>query len=65
MVSVSRSNPRSVRRGDQRALRQVKVNIEKSKDRLFFVKHIAAGSAQAKCYLVQVDIEQWYIVTMI
>ena len=41
-------NPRSLIQGDQRALNQLKSDIERSKDKLFFIKHIDAGSIHAK-----------------
>ena len=58
MVLVTCRNPRILRQGDQRALRQLKRKIESSNNKLFFVKHISAGSTQAIIYLVQVDMEQ-------
>ena len=58
-------NPRRLRWGNQRALQLIKSNIEKPKDNLFFVKQRATGSAQAKYYLVEVDMDQLYPVTMI
>ena len=54
----TRSNPIWIIRGDQRALRQLKIEIESSKDKLFFTKHIYVGSTQAKWYLIQVDMDQ-------
>ena len=58
MVSVPRRNSRRLRQGDQRVLQLLKSDIEKSKDKLFLIKHRAAGSAQAKWYLVQVGMDQ-------
>ena len=58
MVLVQRRNPGKLRRGDQRALKQHKIENESSKDKLFFINHIAVGSTQAKWYLVQVDMDQ-------
>ena len=55
VVSFQRRNPSSLIRGDQISLRQLKNKIESSRDKLFFIKNIAAGSSQAKWYLVQVD----------
>ena len=53
-----------IRRGDQRSLIQLKSDIEKSKDKIFFINHISAGSAQDKFYLVQMDVDHSYLVTM-
>ena len=64
MVTVPCRNPKIPRQGDQRALRQLKNEIESSNDKLFFINHIAAGSTQAKCYLVQVDMEELYPIDM-
>ena len=36
VVSITYMNLMSLRRGNQRALRLIKINIEKSKDKLFF-----------------------------
>ena len=58
MVSVTRRNLMEIIRGYQRSLIQLKSDIEKSKDKLFFIKHIAAGSSQAKWYLLHVDMDQ-------
>ena len=58
MVSVQRRKPRRIRRRDQRALINIKSDIEKSKDKLCFIKHVAVGSAQDKWYLLQVDIDK-------
>ena len=44
--------------GDQRAPRQIKSEIESSKDKIFLITHILARSTQAKWYLVQVDMDQ-------
>ena len=64
MVSVLRRKPSRLRQCDQRALRQLKIDIEKPKDELFFIKHIAAGSTQAKWYLEQEDMDQSGTVAM-
>ena len=48
VLLVSRRNPMRLIRGDQRALRQIKSEIESSKDKLFLINHISAGSAQSK-----------------
>ena len=48
-----------------RLARQLKRNIEKLNSNLFFIKNIASVSAQAKFYLLQVDIDQSDPVTMI
>ena len=64
VVSVPQRNPRRLIRGDQRALRLIKGDIEKSKDTIFFIKHRSTESVQSKWYLVQVDMELSYIVEM-
>ena len=64
MVSVTCRNPRRRVIGEQRALQLFKSDIEKSKDKLFFIKHRAAGSAQAEFYLVQGGLDQSDPVTM-
>ena len=64
VVSIPHRNPRNLRRGNQKALRQLKIDIEKPKDELFFIKHIAAGSTQAKWYLEQEDMDQSGTVAM-
>ena len=64
MVSVTCSNPRRIRRGEKRALKLLNSDIEKSKDKLFFIMHRAAVSSQDECYLVQDDRGQSYLVTM-
>ena len=46
-----------MRRGDQKSPKQIKSEIEISKDKLFFINRIVAGSTQAKWYLVQVDMD--------
>ena len=46
-----------IRRGGKRALGQLKSELESSKDKLFFINYIPAGSTQAKWYLVQVDMD--------
>ena len=48
VVSVTRRNPRRLRRGDQRSLKLLKTDIEKSKDKLFFIKHRDVVSSQVK-----------------
>ena len=58
LVLVPHRNSRRLRRGDQRSLIQLKIYIERSKDKLFFIKHMSAGSTHTKCYLVQVDMDQ-------
>ena len=77
MVLVTRRDPRRIIRGDQISLRQIKCDIERSKDKIFFIKHIYAGSPQTRWYLLQVSMEhsepvsvrnygmyfcQWYII---
>ena len=49
LVSVTRRNLMGIIQGYQIALIQLKSDTEKSKYKIFFIKHIAAGSAQAKC----------------
>ena len=61
---VTRRNPRSLIRGDQRALSQLGSELERSKDKIFFTKHRYAVLTQTKWYLVQVDMDQSYPVTM-
>ena len=56
--------PKKSQTGGQIALSQLKRDIEISKDKLFFIKHIAAGSTQSKWYLVQVDMYQLYPIDM-
>ena len=63
-ILVTRRNPRRIKWGDQRALRHLKIENESSKDKIFFINHIAAGSKQAKWYLVQLDMDQLYLVDM-
>ena len=58
VVLVHHRNPRRIRRGDQRALRQLKSETESLNDKLFLINHIAPGSTQAKCYLLLVDMDQ-------
>ena len=58
MVLVPFRNPRRLGQGDQRAQRHLKSKYESSKDKIFFIKKIAAGSTQTKWYLVQVDMDQ-------
>ena len=55
MVSVTRKNQRRIIWGGQNSLRQLKIDIEISKDNIFFINHIAAGSTQAKSYLFKLD----------
>ena len=50
--------PIRLRRGDQIALSQIKIKIERSKDKLFLINHMSSGSTHAKCYLVQLDMYQ-------
>ena len=64
MVSVTRRNLMGIIRGYQRALIQLKSDIEKSKDKLFFIKHISVESTQAKLCLIQVYADQSYTVSM-
>ena len=45
-------NPRITRQGNQRALIKLKSDIEISKDKLFFIKHMSDGPTRTKCYLV-------------
>ena len=58
MVLVSRSNRRTLRKGDQRALRQLKSEIDILKDKFIFIKHTYSGSTQDKWYLILVNIDQ-------
>ena len=51
-------------RGDQISLGILKSEIDKSKDKLSFIKQRVAGSEKAKWYLVQVDMYQLDPVTM-
>ena len=53
MISVKSRNPSRLICGEQRALRQIKSNIEKSKDKLFLTKHTTEGSERDKWYLLQ------------
>ena len=64
VVLVPCRNPRRLRRLDQRSLRKLKSEIESSKDKLFFIKHMATGSPQTKCYLLQVDMDQLGTINM-
>ena len=48
VVLVPRRNPRRVRRDDQRAFIQLKSDIERSKYKLFFIKHMYEGLTQSK-----------------
>ena len=64
VVSDPFSNPRMLIWGVQRALRQLKSEIESSKDKLFFINHTSAGSTKDKWNLIQVDMNQSYPVTM-
>ena len=57
-------NPRRLILGDKRALQLLKIYIENSNDKIFFIKNRSTGSAQAKWYLVHVDMDQSYPVTM-
>ena len=56
--------PRRLRRGDQRELSQLKRDIEISKDRLFLINQMYAGSTWTKRYLVLMDTDQSYPVDM-
>ena len=58
VVLFSCRNPRRIRRVDLRALRQLKIYIKISKDKLFFIKHVSSGLTHAKWNLVQVDMYQ-------
>ena len=58
VVLFPRRNPRKLIQGDQRLLSQLKSDIERSKDKLFLIKHMSAGLTHAKWYLVQVDMNQ-------
>ena len=64
VVLVTCRNPRSIRRGDQIALIQIKMDIERSKDKLSFINHMSAGSTHTKWYLVQVDMDHLEPVSM-
>ena len=64
VVLVPRRNPRRLIRGYQRALSQLKSGIERSQDRIFFIKHMSAGSTHTIWYFVQVDMEQSYPTNM-
>ena len=64
VVSSPLRNPKRLRRDDQRALKYLKSEIESSKDKLFIIKHISAGSTQAKWYLVQMYMDQLYPVSV-
>ena len=64
VVSVLRSNPGRIIRGDQRELIQIKIDIEISNDKLFFIKYMSSGSTHTKWYLVQVDMDQSNPVSM-
>ena len=57
-------NPRRLILGDKRALQLLKIYIENSNDKIFFIKNRSTGSAQAKWYLVHVDMDQLDPVTM-
>ena len=52
VVSVPRRTPMRLILGDQRSLRHLKSEIEKSKDKIIFIKNIAAGSTQDQWDLV-------------
>ena len=64
LVLIPRRNPRSLRRGYQRSLIQNKIDIEISKDKIFFIEHIYEGLTHTKWYLVQVDMNQSNPVSM-
>ena len=57
VVLFPRRNPRKLIQGDQRLLSQLKSDIERSKDKLFLIKHMSAGLTQIKWYLVQLDMD--------
>ena len=57
MVSVPLRNPRRLIRGDQITLQQLKIYIEKSKDKVFFIRQKSAESTQDILYLIKVDLE--------
>ena len=42
----------------KRATQLLKIDIENSNKKIFFIKHRDTGSEQAKWYLVQVDMDQ-------
>ena len=46
MVLYPSRNPRRLRRGDQRSLKQPKSEIESSKYKISFIKNISSGSTQ-------------------
>ena len=64
MASITSRNPIRLRQGDQRALSQIESDLERSKDKIFFIKNISVGLTHTKWYLVQVDMEQSDPVTM-
>ena len=47
-----------------RKQKQLEGEIESSKDKIFIIKHISAGSTQAQWYLIQVDMDQSDMVSM-
>ena len=53
MVSDPCRNPRRLIQSDQRSLSHLKIEIEVSKYKLFFIKHILSGSTQPKFYLIK------------
>ena len=64
MVLVTQRNKRRLRWGDQRELFRIKIDITRSKDKLFFIDHMTLELTHTKWYLVQVDMDQTYPVTM-
>ena len=64
MPSYPCRKPRTLRWGDQIALRQLKSVVKSSKDKLFFIKYKSSGSTKSKWYLVQVDKDQSDLVDM-
>ena len=58
VVLFPHRNPRKLKQDDQRSLSQLKSNIERSNDKLFFIKHMSTGLTHSKWYLLQVNIYQ-------
>ena len=58
MVLVPQRDPGRIRWGYQIVLIQLKSDIERSKDKIFFIKYMSAGWTNTKRYLVKVYMEQ-------
>ena len=64
VVSAPLRNPRRLRQGYQRVLRQFKSKIEDLKDKISSINKISVGSTQDKDYLIQVYMYQYELVDM-